>query len=210
MKLIDLTLDLDKADNSYEITSENVELKSLNTKYTGVIHNFAFSSMAGTYIDFPGHIKETDNGEDAVSYPLEKLYRRKATVIRLDREDGSGEVTSDELRAAAPISEMDTPVLVLNALGDKRFDDIKLRSVYLTLDAVEWICSSGVEIIISDIYESVPLEGVFLEFFKHNVSTVCFPINLSELTTPSCDITILPLKAPQAVQLPCRVMAEIQ
>lgn len=207
-ELIDLTLNLDEADDSYAATKEFVELHSSGTQYTGVIHKFSFSSMAGTYIDFPGHIKETDNGLDAANYSLEKLYRRAATVMRFDKEDGYGGVTAAELRSAIPSGKLETPVLILNVLGEKRFDDIELRSVYLTLDAVKWICDSGIEIIISDIYESLSLDGVFLKFFENNVSTVCFPVNLHKLTTERCLVSIMPLKAPGAVQLPCRVVAE--
>ena len=208
MSLIDLTLNLDDADDSYSILSTPVLLKSFDAEYTGVIHDFSFSSMAGTYIDFPGHIKETDNGFDAVSYPIEKLYRRKATVIRLYRDSDSGGVTAEELQSAMLTDKLETPVLIINALGDKQFDEIDWRTVYLTLDAVEWMCAAGIEVIVSDIYESNDFEGVFLNLFKHDVSTVCFPVNLSELRESTCEVSIFPLKSPQAVQLPCRVIAE--
>jgi kynurenine formamidase len=207
MNYLDLTLNLDDADDSYKIVDELVPLKSANFEYTAVIHEFSFSSMAGTYIDFPTHIKETDNGDDAANYPIEKLYRRSATTARLDRKNGSGGVGVEELRKALPNGEIKTPVLIVNALGNKRFDDVEWRSVYFTLDAVEWICSSGIEIIISDIYESNNFEGVFINLFRSEISTVCFPVNLHKLPV-TCEVTILPLKAPKAVQLPCRVVAE--
>lgn len=207
MKIIDLTLNLDEADDSLSIITSEIDLKSQNTEYTGLIHDFSFSSMAGTYIDFPGHIKETDNGEDAANYPLEKLFRQRATVIRLDRGNNSGEVTKKELIAAAPNGGVNTPVLIINALGERRFDDIDERSVFLSMEAVDWICSLGINIIISDIYESTDLEGVFLKLFENNISTVCCPVNLHNLTRSDCEVTILTLKAPKAVQIPCRILA---
>jgi kynurenine formamidase len=204
--MIDLTLNLNEGNNSLNVVTHGVNLKSQNTEYTGVIHDFSFNSMTGTYIDFPGHIKETDNGDDAENYPLEKLYRRKATVIRFDKESESGGVSKEEFIATVP-NGVDTPILVINALGSKRFDAITERSVFLTMEAVEWICSLGIEIIISDIYESTALEGVFLKLFENNISTVCFPVNLHKLALYDYEITILPLKIPKAVQIPCRVMA---
>ncbi|MDA0746669.1 MAG: cyclase family protein [bacterium] len=176
--------------------------------YTGMIYHFQHDSMLGTYIDFPGHIKETDDGLDAATYPLEKLYRTRATILHLDRTDGSGAVTAAELESACP-----GPVgnaLVINALGKRRFDDIEERSVYLTTDAVQWIVQTGIHLLVSDIYESQELHGVFPALFKNNIATVCYPINLHRLTVPHVTLTVLPVRFPTITQLPCRIVAEVE
>ena len=58
--------------------------------YTAVVYDFAHDSMVGTYLDLPGHIIETDDGQDAATQPLERFYRLQASVLHLCREDGRG------------------------------------------------------------------------------------------------------------------------
>ena len=211
--IIDLTftatdIDRHEPDCIAKVIQKEIPLQSEQTSYTGITYDFSINSMAGTYIDFPGHIKETDNGENAKNYPIEKLYRRSATVIHLDKETGSGAVTAKELQTALAATTIYTPILIINALGNIRFDDIEKRSVYLTMDAVDWIISTGIEILVSDIYESPALDGVFIELFKNRISTVCNPINLHKLNCAQCKLTILPIKMHDVTQLPCRLIGE--
>jgi kynurenine formamidase len=211
--IIDLTFtatDTDKHEPNCiaKFIQKETPLQSEQTSYTGITYDFSINSMAGTYIDFPGHIKETDNNKDAENYPIEKLYRRSATVIHLDRKSGSGAVTAKELQTALAATTIETPILIVNALGNRRFDDIEKRSVYLTMDAVDWIISTGIEILVSDIYESPALNGVFLELFKNGISTVCNPVNINKLNCTKCNLTILPLKMRGITQLPCRLIGE--
>ena len=177
-------------------------------KYTGMIYHFRHDSMAGTYIDFPGHIKETADGCDAANYPMEKLFRVAATVIHLDRADGSGAVTAAELAAACP-RPFRGQALVLNALGARRFDQIESRSVWLAPDARAWIIARKIHLLVSDIYESQALEGVFRELFEAGITTVCQPVNLPALTAPYARLTALPVRFATVTQLPCRVVAEL-
>jgi len=88
-----------------EYVEKELPLKSANTSYTGLIYDLSLSSMAGSYIDFPGHIKETDNGENAENYSVERLYRRDATVVHLNRESNSGGVTAEDLQIACSSSK---------------------------------------------------------------------------------------------------------
>jgi kynurenine formamidase len=199
MKLVDLTFD-----NEIQAETYQVNLKSPGIEYTGVCHNFAINSMAGTYIDFPGHIAETDDGQDAKNYPPDKLFRRSAKVIHLDCE--SGAVSAEKLAANCPPGKSDA--LIINALGKRRFDEIPERSVYLDKSAVNWIIEQGFELLISDIYESTQLEGVFYYLFQAGVTTICCPVNLDELTNPEVKITALPLPVAGARQIPCRLIAE--
>ena len=184
-------------------------MQSPGVEYTGVIYEFKMGSMAGTYIDFPGHIAETDDGQDAYNYPLEKLYCRRAAVIRLDRWDGSGGVTASELAAACPVKIQPGDALIVNALGDRQFYDIENRSVFFEMDAVEWIIEQGVELLVSDIYESQALLGVFLKLFKAGISTVCRPVNLHKLEDAEVKLTIMPLPLRGVTQIPCRLVAEL-
>ena len=111
----------------------------------------------------------------------------------------------DEVSAGSSCPE----ALVINALGAARFDEIEERSVYLELDAVEWIIASGVQLVVADVYESRALHGVFPALFAAGIATVCCPVNLHQLITPEVRLTVLPVRFPGVTQLPCRVVAEV-
>ena len=210
MKIIDLTFEPGKTPSGFFKTQRNdIHLKSPGIEYTGIVYEFSMSSMAGTYIDFPGHIAETDDGQDAANYPLEKLYRRRAVVIRLDRLDNSGGVTAMELASACPAKIRPGDALIVNALGKRQFYEINGRSVFFEMDAVEWIIAQKVELLVSDIYESKALAGVFYKLFKAGISTVCLPVNMNKLTVPELKLTVMPLPVRGVTQIPCRVVAEI-
>jgi len=211
MILIDLTLPLPIQQNGIPTCrQEERRLLAGDLPYTGVVCHFRHDSMAGTELDFPGHIRETDDGQDAVAYPLEKLYRIKAAVAHLDRASGSGRIGAHELADACPIIPA-ADALILNALGAKRFDEIEDRSVYLGRDAVRWIIESGFHWLVSDVYESkADPQGVFNDLFAAGISTVCCPIHLDRIDRPIVRLTVLPLRVPAATQLPCRVVVEIE
>jgi kynurenine formamidase len=210
MTLVDLTLEAQDWKDGKPAMSleERLIVCEDGARFTGMVYHFDHDSMLGTYIDFPGHIKETDDGKDAANYPLERLFRIDASVIHLDREDGSGAVEADELERA-----MDGAVsgaLVINALGNRRWDEIEERSVYLATSAVDWIVEQGVDLLVSDIYESKRLHGVFPALFRNGISTVCYPINLDMLTATQIKLTILPVRYPTVTQIPCRIIAELE
>lgn len=210
MPIVDLTRpaeDLNWNGNlDYELQNRLVPLQSNACRYTGVTHTLILKSMNSTYIDFPGHIQETDDGLDASNYPLEKLFRQEATVIHMNRDSESGEVTAEYLREAAG-GDIKTKVLVINALGKLQSREIAQRSVWLSMDAVEWIISTGCHILVSDIYESRNLDGVFLKLFAAGVSTVCEPYNLFMLPGKAL-ISVCVLPTPKMYQNPCRLIAE--
>jgi len=205
MKLIDLTLPINSDSDEVEgLREEALDLK----RYTAMIHYFNHSGMAGTYIDFPGHIRETDDGQHAANYPAEKLFRVDTTVIRLDRESGSGKISAEELQQHCP-HPIHGGALLLNALGTRRFDEIEQRSVYLAREAAEWIVETGIHLFVSDVYESnTDPQDVFLHLFRAGIATVCCPINLHQLAGPSILLTALPLRFQGVTQLPCRILAE--
>lgn len=209
MKIIDLTFEPGiEPGKFFKTTRKDVCLKSPGVQYTGVVYEFIMSSETGTYLDLPGHIAETDDGQDIANYPLEKLYRRRAVVIRLDRKDQSGGVTGAELEKVCKTEIKPGDALIVNALGNRQFYEIEYRSVFFELDAVDWIIAKKVELIVSDIYESVELNGVFYQFFKAGISAVCLPVNLNKLNVPEIKLTVLPLPVRGVTQIPCRVVAE--
>jgi kynurenine formamidase len=210
MRLVDLTLPVPvSVKGTPTARLEEVPIGHASSRYTGMIYHFQHNSMVGTYIDFPGHIKETDDGVDAASYPLDRLVRIPAFVIHLDREGGSGGVSASELATACP-PDARGGALILNALGSRRFDEIEFRSVWIEKDAVQWIIGTGAHLLISDIYESPPLHGVFFDLFTSGVSTVCCPINLHLVNRPRATITVLTPRFPAVTQIPCRVVAEVE
>lgn len=210
MQLIDLSLALpDTGKSVFSCKLKEKVIASNGVTYTGIMYDFTMDSMDGTYLDLPGHIKETDDGFDMQNYPLEKLYRLKTAVIHLDRKDGSGAVTAEDLEKAFPHDVRGCQAIMINALGSRRFDEIELRSVYISTDAVRWIIDSGVTMLISDIYESQALHGVFLDLFSAGVSTVCSPVNMHLVKTDFCRISIFAVPAKSITQIPCRIIAEI-
>ena len=191
--------------DGYEAAVSEVPLESASTRYTGVIYRISESSMLGTYIDFPGHIRETDNGVDAGNFPVEELYCAPASVIRLDRDHGP--VTGAELEGAFG-GKVHTPVLVINALGARDETELPNRIVYLDHSALDWIIACGVRYLISDVYESQALHGAFLKLFQAGVTTICCPANLGALKHREVKITCLFLPLAGVTQIPCRLIAE--
>lgn len=210
MRLVDLSLPIApaQAGQSNVSTVERIIRQADGVSYVAMVYDFRHDSMTGTYLDFPGHIRDTDDGTHAANYPIEKLYRVEASVIRLDRQDGSGAVTAAELAAACP-APFRGGGLVINALGRRRFDQIRQRSVWLSSDAAQWIADEGAHLLVSDIYESAPLHGVFGDLFRRHVLTVCLPVNLDKLTTDRVRLTVLCAPFVGVTQLPCRVIAEL-
>ncbi len=177
-------------------------------RYDARVHYFTHWGMCGTYIDFPGHVADTDEGTDAANCPIERLWRVETDLIRLQRADGSGGIDAEELAAAAPDGPP-APALVVNALGGTRFDAIRERSVWLMREAAAWIVERGVRILVSDVYESaVEPENVFGAFFETGIVTICQPVNLHRIAASRFRMTALPLPFAGATQLPCRLVAD--
>lgn len=209
MRLIDLTLPSNESASGRDsFQTEEKRISNPAGTYTGIIHHFRHNSMAGTYIDFPSHVKETDDGTNAANYPAEKVFRVPAAVIHLDRTDGSGKIGAAELASVCQNWNRGG-ALILNALGKRRFDQIAERSVYLGREAVRWIIEQGFHLLISDVYESNrDPQNVFPDLFRGGVSTVCCPVNLHLLTEPGFRATVLFPRFVRATQLPCRILVE--
>ena len=190
-----------------KIRLKEIPLKSAQTAYTGMVYDFELNSMDGSYIDLPGHIKETDDGQRADNVPPEQFYRMPCSVIRLNRTNRSGAVSAAELEQAFGGQVM-TPALMINALGTLEPDEIDQRSVWLDFSALDWIIGSGVRLLVSDIFESPRLDGVFLKLFKAGVSTVCEPRHMSRITKKIVELTVMFPNIPGMTQIPCRILAD--
>ena len=205
MTIIDLTRPFAN-EPLFRLDAADVPLVSDATHYTGVIYQLHLDSMCSTYIDLPGHIQETDDGRTAESADIGQFFRMCARVVHLSRQSGSGAVTGAELSAGH--DGLKTECLVVNALGNLDATDIDERTVWLDNSAIDWILSTGCRVLISDIYESRRLEGVFQRLFKAGVSTICLPVNLFKLKDIAM-ITALFCPVPKMTQIPCRVIAEV-
>ena len=188
-----------------ECRESRLELESAATRYTGVIYDIHIDSMTGSYIDFPGHIAQTDDGRRADNVDLADFYRMDATAIHLDRTERPGGITGAELEAACG-GIPNTPAIIVHAMGAMEPMDIKFRSVWLTMDAVEWLIAVKCKVLISDAYESPDLEGVFLRLFQAGVVAVCEPYHLHKIPE-RIELTIGFMKLP-ATQVPCTLLAE--
>ena len=204
---LDLTHDYYNLEPEFRAQRLPVHLKSSGTEYTGVKYLYTIPGMASTYLDLPGHIEETDDGRRGDNLPADTFYQMEAKVLRLNRQSGGGAVTADDLRNAAD-GDFHAPCIVVNALGDLNPRDIEERSVYLTFDALEFLAEHGCKLLVSDIYESQQLDGVFLWLFQRGISTVCEPINLGKLPLDRAvrfSVIFPPLPG---TQIPCRIFAE--
>ena len=101
-----------------------------------------------------------------------------------------------------------TPALMINALGTLEPDQIEERSVWLDFSALDWMISCGVRLLVSDIFESQALDGVFLKLFEAGVSTVCEPRGMSRIRTKTVELSVLFPRFPGLTQIPCRVLAD--
>lgn len=206
--LVDLTLPMNGPGHPRAVASRQTVTIRKSMTYVATRYEFAHDSMQGTYLDFPGHVVDTEDGADAENYPLARLAGVRAAVLHLDRPDGSGAVSAADLLGVCPPLDS-CGAMIVNALGCRRYDAIEERTVWLSRDAVEWICGTGIHLLVSDVYESRPLHGVFLELFKSRIVTVCCPVNLHLLTAPRVRLWALPLRIPGVNQLPCRAFAEV-
>jgi len=210
MRLIDLTMLSPGEENGHAtVEVEEWPVSVGDARYTGMVYGFEHWSMTGTYIDFPGHLAEFDDGSDAADYPIEKLCDVRAAVVHIDRENRPGRITRAELESAAP-RPAGCEALVIHALGGKTYYEMGKPPVCLAKDAVEWIVESGVHLLLSDVYEdhSDPI-GVFADLFAARVATICCPINLDRLDVPYVRLTCLFPRFAGVTQIPCRVIARV-
>ena len=206
MSYVDLTADFCGRKAVAGITRREVALKSDRTRYTGVVYDLNTTTMMGSYIDFPGHIMETDDGVHGGNVDLADFCAIPAAVIHLDRAQNPGGISAADLEEAYG-GVPDTRAVIINALGSTGSFEIPPRSVYLELDAVEWLKKTPCKLLVSDVYESTALEGVFLKLFEGGIATVCEPANLHKLSARNVKLTVLFPKMP-ITQLPCALAAE--
>ena len=190
-----------------KVRLREVPLKSAKTAYTGMVYDFEFNSMDGSYLDLPGHIRETDDGQRSDNIDPAQFYRIPCSVIRLERTSGSGAVSGTELEQAFG-GRVSTPALMINALGKLDPQDIETRSVWLDFSALDWMISCGIRLLVSDIFESQSLDGVFLKLFQAGISTVCEPRGMSRIRSKQVELTVLFPKFPSLTQIPCRILAD--
>ncbi|MCM8824530.1 MAG: cyclase family protein [Candidatus Omnitrophica bacterium] len=201
MNIIDLTKPVPGDFTTYTV---NIFLKS--KQYHAYVHNFHISSMDGTYIDFPGHIREFDDGFDTSNYPAEKLFMVDASLLRLNRQGRDREIHVNELETCDV--KIDTPAVIVdsgwNALEKKNNNEI----YFFGKDAIQWFVSKKIHLFVSDVYENhKEPRGIFVEFFKNRILTVCNPANLEMINKSKVKICVFPLKIPGATQVPCCVLA---
>ena len=206
MSLIDLTCAF-PSESSGKVRLTEIPLKSAKTAYTGMVYDLEFNSMDGSYLDLPGHIRETDDGQRSDNLDPALFYRVPCSVIHLNRGNRGGAVSGTDLEQAFG-SRVNTPALMINALGSLEPHDIELRSVWLDFSALDWMISCGIRLLVSDIFESQALEGVFLKLFQAGISTVCEPRGMSKVKSKVVELTVMFPKYPGLTQFPCRILAD--
>ena len=206
MSIIDLSCSFPQ-EAAKRIRLNEIPLRSDRTAYTGMVYDFEVNSMDGSYLDLPGHIKETDDGCRSDNVPPDRFYRVPCSVIHLNRGNRGGAVSGADLEQAFG-SRVSTPALMVNALGSLEPHDIELRSVWFDFSALDWMISCGIRLLVSDIYESQALEGVFLKLFQAGISTVCEPRGMSRIRRKTVELTVMFPKYPGLTQFPCRILVD--
>jgi len=207
MRIIDLTSPIQAVQEGAPTVSPYiVPLTLRGEKYRGACYRLALNGMSGTYVDFPGHIAEFDDGLDAGNCPIENLFMLDTTVIHLRRDAAVREVTADELEAAG--IGFKGEVLIVHALGEKSWSDFDVAAIpYFGPSAIQWIVGRRPKIFVSDIYEKRPdQQGIFVELFRNHISCVCCPANLDQIRETYPKSCIAPLKLDQVKQAPCRLV----
>jgi kynurenine formamidase len=210
MRLIDLTYSIPAEEDGHPtVTPVERPLDLDGVPCTALLYEFTHGGMVGSYLDLPGHVRETDDGLTAATYPLEKLYEVPAVVAHLPRAGAPGKITAAELQAACPVLPQGG-ALVVHALGPQSFWEMDPgQSVALTREACQWMGERGLHLLVSDVYEHrTEKEGVFLHLFRAGIATVCLPVNLGELPD-RVKLTVLAPRYPLATQFPCRVVARV-
>lgn len=207
MKLINLTAPFHCA----HIFTERIPLKSPRTAYTGLVYHFRHGSMETSYLDLPGHIAETDDGRHAANIDLLDYYRQKTLLLRIKPTAAEYGVTPEDLEKALNGREW-TPFVVINAQGVANDGYEPARKIYLTLEAVDYLAANGIKVLLSDAWESVRLDGVFLRLFDAGISAVCNLVNLNKLPAEGEFLTTVSFPPyPGAVtQIPVSVIAEVE
>ena len=208
MRIIDLTQTVEPGRQGWTEVERYIHPLSVRGEaFRGVCYRMTVKGMLGTYLDFPGHIEEFDDGCHAGNAPIEDLAMLETTVIHLDPARHAREVTAAELDAAGV--EVKGTALILHALGLKSLADFpRDQAPYLDRSAIEWLIARRIRVIASDVYEKFPdQQGVFVELFRHGIWTVCEPVNLRLLTQSHCRTCVIPLRMTGLTQLPCRFFA---
>ena len=204
MRIVDLTHKIVFPSPEADKEDYHIPLSIKGRAYKALCHKLRCDGMSGTYLDFPGHVVETDDGLHAGNCPLEDLFMLPATFLRLNREGKGREVTADALEAAG--AEVRGKALIVHALGDRGFFDYTNDTIPFFGDsAVGWILDKGVKVFASDIYENkLDPRGIFTELFAAGTAAVCCPVNLQAVRATYLRVCVVPLRMEGAVQLPCR------
>ena len=203
MRIIGLTAEIPEIGKRFVVKIPTPE----GNCYTGVIYDFSLSSMSGTYLDFPGHIEEFDDGRNAANYPLKKLFLVETTVIRLKRKGLPREIDGKELEDAG--IAVKTPGLLIKVDHWNLASPEEIaQAPFYGKSAIRWVVSKRINLFISNVYENhADRQGIFVEFFRAGITCVCVPANLDRITRERIRICAIPLKISGAVQLPCRLLA---
>lgn len=206
MRIVDLTLPVGSpGDKTPEHETYILKLPIKGNTHDGVCHRFQWHSMTGTYIDFPGHIAEFEDGADAANYPIEKLFMVDTTFIRLDRAGKGREITAEELEATGV--EVTGDALFIHARSETPWYESPEDIPYYGPSAIEWIVSQDIHLFLSDVYEKHPdQQGIFVELFRHGISCVCCMVNLSQVSQQQVRVCAIPILAKGAKQVPCRLL----
>jgi len=193
MKIIDLTAEIQMPEGD---------------RYKAVIYDdLQLSSMSGTYVDFPGHFEEFDDGLNAANCPLEKLLMVETTVIRLKRKGLPREIAGQELEAAG-VPVMTPGLLIIVDDWDISLPEQAAEAPFYGKSAVRWVASRKINLFVSNVYENhADSRGIFVETFKAGITCVCIPAHLDRITKERIKICAIPLRIPGAVQTPCRLLA---
>ena len=178
-------------------------------EYLGLCTGFSSCSSSGSYIDFPGHIDITDNGEHAGNVDILDFYRQKAYLVRPEL-NAEGGITAQALKNACQDMPDDVKILIVDGIRLQEDIDPDAGISYFELETADVLESMHLTCLVADSYEKKNYEGVFYQFFQRGLPCVCAPCKLwllPEKTVFTLSVIFLPVDG--AVQTPCRLIAEL-
>lgn len=160
------------------------------SKMDGPVH-------AGTHVDAPLH--RVPKGKSIDEIPLATFYG-DIYIADLNRKVSSRQVTGADLEKALPRGKLERVLLKTGwykMLGTPKYDSTE--APYLTPDAVDWIVSRGVKLLVMDFrtdpYEHAPsATDNHTKLLSNEVCLVTNLANLDEIKKKKAAICCFPLK----------------
>jgi arylformamidase len=221
-KIIDVTGIIDEGMWNYEEPFPKIKIKPLPPVpwVKGPVYCEIFEglhSQTGTYLETPAHHYGNDNCYLLIDVSVEKLVNVPCVVLNLgmwdkDMSKGRRGITAADLEACPNAKDIREGDAILVGTGWGRYwmdEDYLNGSPYFTKEAMEWLIAKKPFILGGDSARWENLEkpeGFFTAFYEADILMAGPFVNLENVGTGRCRLTILPLKVPKTSCAPARAV----